>query len=125
MRKLLLIAAIGLALPGVARAGTVVTPNVTMVSRDVPIGGRSLQAGDAPIRFDMLGLHWQGAGTVAYRTRTLNGRWSAWTTADGDVSPDRASREYHAGWHDGNLSWTGESNAVQFRTSGISHLRAY
>ena len=68
MKRLLLILSIGLALPGVAKAGTVVTPNVTMVSRDVPAGGRSLQAAAAPIRFDMLGLHWQGAGSVAYRT---------------------------------------------------------
>ena len=41
MKRFLLILSIGLALPGVAKAGTVVTPNVTMVSRDVP-GGNSI-----------------------------------------------------------------------------------
>ena len=29
-----------------------------------------------PIRFNMLGLHWQGTGTVDYRTRSTAGRWS-------------------------------------------------
>jgi hypothetical protein len=119
MRTLLLILAIGFALPSVASAGTVVTPNVTMVSRDVPSGGRSLQAAAAPIRFDMLGLHWQGAGTVEYRTRSLSGRWSAWTTADADLPQTKPP------WHFGNLDWTGASDAVQFRPRGVTHLRAY
>ena len=39
--------------------------------------GRS-QSAAAPIRFNMLGLHWQGSGSVDYRTRSLAGRWSAW-----------------------------------------------
>jgi N-acetylmuramoyl-L-alanine amidase/FlgD Ig-like domain len=119
MRKLLLIYAIGLALPGMARAGTVVTPSVTMVSRDVPAGVRTLQAAPAPIRFDMLGLHWQGAGTVDYRARSLTGHWSRWTTADADLPQTKPP------WHFGNLDWTGPSDAVQFRNHGVTHLRAY
>src|SRR5437763_2360161 len=119
MKRLLLILSIGLALPGVAKAGTVVTPNVTMVSRDVPADARTLQAAAAPIHFDMLGLHWQGAGTVAYRTRSLAGRWSAWKTADADLPQTKPP------WHFGNLDWTGEADAVQFRPDGITHLRAY
>jgi hypothetical protein len=119
MKKLLLILTVGLALPGLAKAGTVTTPNVTMVSRDVSLGPRALQAADAPIRFDMLGLHWQGAGTVAYRTRSAAGRWRAWHKADADLPQTKPP------WHFGNLDWTGESTAVQFRTHGITHLRAY
>jgi hypothetical protein len=119
MRKLLLISAIGLALSGTARAGTVVTPDVTMVSRDVEVGVRSLQAAAPPIRFDMLGLHWQGAGNVAYRTRSPGGRWSAWKTADADLPQTRPP------WHFGNLDWTGPADAAQFRTDGVTHLRAY
>jgi flagellar hook assembly protein FlgD len=119
VKKLLLILSIGLALPGVAKAGTVVTPNVTMVSRDVALGGRSLAAAPAPIRFDMLGLHWQGGGSVAYRTRSLAGRWSAWKTADADLP------QTNPPWHFGNLDWTGEADAVQFRAHGLRHLRAY
>ena len=117
MRKLLLICAIVLAFPGVATAGRVVTPNVTMVSGDV--GTRSLQGATAPIEFDMLGLHWQGAGTVDYRTRSLTGRWSKWTTADADLPQTKPP------WHFGNLDWTGPSDAVQFRNHGVTHLRAY
>ena len=50
-----------------------------MVARDVPLGPRSLAwPRHAPIRFDMLGLHWQGPGTVSYRTRSPGGSWSAW-----------------------------------------------
>src|SRR5881392_1919205 len=119
MKRLLLILSIGLALPGVAKAGTVVTPNVTMVSRDVPAGGRSLQAAAAPIRFDMLALHLQGAGSVAYRTRSITGRWSAWKTADADLPQTKPP------WHFGNLDWTGPADAAQFRSAGVSHLRAY
>ena len=125
MKKPLLILLIGLAVPGVARAGTVVTPDVTMVSRDVAIGARALQAADAPIRFNMLAVHWQGPGSVAYRTRSVSGRWSGWTVADGDASPDAGSREYHPGWHDSQLNWTGAADRVQFRTHHVTHLRAY
>src|SRR5438552_16496079 len=118
MKRLLLILSIGLALPGVAQAGTVVTPNVTMVSRDVPAGARSLQAATAPIRFDMLGLHWQGPGSVAYRTRSIAGRWSAWTAADADLPQTKPP------WHFGNLAWTGGADAVQFRGGRIPHRAA-
>jgi hypothetical protein len=121
MKKALLLATTALLLPGVARAA-----NVTMVSRDVPIGSRTLQAATAPIRFDMLGLHWRGTGAVSYRTRSSAGRWSAWREADADGGPDAGSREIRPGWHDGNLDWTGPASAVQFQTSGrISRLRAY
>ena len=119
MKKLLLIVLFALALPGVARAATVSTPHVTMVSRAVPLSGRSLQAAAAPIRFDMFALHWQGSGSVAYRTRSVGGSWSAWRTADADLP------QTNPPWHFGNLDWTGPSDAVQFRPRGVTHLRAY
>jgi flagellar hook assembly protein FlgD len=119
VKKLLLILSLGLVLPGVAKAGTVVTPNVTMVSREVAVGPRSLAVAATPIRFDMLGLHWQGRGSVTYRTRSLAGRWSAWKAADADLPQTRPP------WHFGNLDWTGEADGVQFRTDGITRLRAY
>ena len=50
---------------------------VTIVSRDLPVGGaRTLASTQAPIRFDLVGLHWQGSGGVLFRTRSLAGRWS-------------------------------------------------
>ena len=58
----------------------------------------------------MLGLHWQGSGSVEYRTRSLAGRWSAWRAADADSGPDAGSAERSGpGWHDGNLDWVGAS----------------
>ena len=120
MKKLLLILTAGLlALPGVASAGTFRSADVTMVSRDVPSAGRALQAAAAPIRFDMLGVHWQGPGAVSYRTRLVSGRWSRWRAVDAD-GPQTDPR-----WHFGNLDWTGASEAAQFRTSGVTRLRAY
>lgn len=98
-----------------------------MVARDIPVGGRTLQSAIAPIRFDMLGLHWQGSGTVYYRTLSPTGRWGAWVAGDasGD-GPDLQSRENHHGWFDGGADWTGPSQRVQFRTEGqIARLRAY
>ena len=121
MKKALVAIAIVLALPAVAHAGL-----VTMVARDVPLGPRSLQAADVPMRFNMLGIHWQGAGAVDFRTRSPAGRWSIWQAADDDSGPDPGSREAHSSWRDGNLDWVGASAGIQFRTSGtVSRLRAY
>ena len=86
MRKLLLAIALALALPGVARAGL-----VTMVARDVPLGPRGLEAAAVPARFDMLGVHWRGSGTVAYRVRSTSGNWSVWRPVDDDSGPDLGS----------------------------------
>ncbi|MBV8080191.1 MAG: N-acetylmuramoyl-L-alanine amidase [Actinobacteria bacterium] len=116
MKKLLFVAASCLALPGIARAGL-----VTMVARDVPIGPRALQAVAPPIRFNMVGLHWRGSGSVAFSTRTTGGRWSAWQVADDDTDGDPGP-----GKHDGNVVWVGASGGIRFRTSGsIGSLRAY
>jgi flagellar hook assembly protein FlgD len=76
----------------------------------------------------MLGVHWQGSGTVEFRTRRLHGTWSAWRDADADSMPDRTAAEGAAtrAWHDGNLQWTGGSDRVQYRTHGrVTRLRAY
>ena len=32
-------------------------------------------------RFTLAGVHWQGPGRVAFRTRSLAGRWSGWRPA--------------------------------------------
>ena len=115
MQKAALLAAAlaALAVPALARAGS-----VAMRVQDVPVGPRALSAAPAPMRFNMLGLHWQGAGTVRYRVHRLHGSWSAWRPADAD------SRS--GAWHDGNLDWTGAADAIRFRTTGaVTRLRAY
>ena len=69
--------------------------------RDVPLGARTLAGGAAPVRFNMLGLHWIGGRHAStYRTRTSGGRWRAWR---GRATPDNRS----GAWHDGNLDWIG------------------
>ena len=77
--------------PGAAWAG-----EATIRSQDLPIGvSRTLAATAAPQRFDLVGLHWQGAGTVLFRTRSVAGRWSSWQRAapEDEDAPDRATRE--------------------------------
>jgi flagellar hook assembly protein FlgD len=114
MKKLLLAAAFAaFVVPPTATAG-----DVTMRVHDVSLGARTLEsaAGSAP--FNMLGLHWIGSGTVAYRTRRPAGSWRAWRTADAD--------NRSGSWHDGNLDWTGIATAVQFRVRGsVRRLRSY
>jgi hypothetical protein len=99
--------------PSAAQAG-----DVTMVVRDVPLHARRALAVAAP-RFNMVGLHWQGSGTPLYRTRSLGGRWSAWTPGDDDWGRDGV-------WRKGNPDWTGPANAIQIRTIGrVTRVREY
>jgi flagellar hook assembly protein FlgD len=113
MRKLLpVVVVILLVLPATARAG-----DVAMRVQEIPLG-RALAAAPGPVNFNMLGLHWIGSGSVAYRTRSLRGRWRPWHAADSENST--------GAWHDGNLDWTGASSNVQFRVTGdIRRLRSY
>ena len=85
-----------------------------------------MQSASAPMRFNMLGVHWIGRGSVEYRTHRLHGAWRAWRGVDDDARPDAASRERDRAWRDGNLDWAGGSDGVQFRTRGdVRRLRAY
>src|SRR5437899_9981544 len=114
MKKLLLAAAFAaLVVPTSAQAG-----DVSMRVREVPLGGRALDAAGPATNFNMLGLHWIGSGSVAYRTRTLHGRWRSWRAADAD--------NRSGAWHDGDLAWNGASAPVRFRvTSRVRPLRSY
>lgn len=117
---------LALALPGLARAG-----EATIVSRDEPVrGARVLAAARAPIRFDLVGLHWRGSGAVSFRTHGLDGRWSGWRPAapEAEDLPDPASSESAAtkGWRLGNPYWTGPSDRIEYRLAGrVRRLRAY
>ena len=79
-------------------------------------------------RFDLVGLHWQGQGSVRFRTRALDGRWSAWRTAapEGDDRPDRGREHSATGWQLGSPYWVGGSDALQVRKVGrVTRVRAY
>ena len=112
-----------LAFPALARAG-----DVTMVAREVALGPRALQTAPAPQRFNMVGVHWQGSGSVSYGAHLVAGGWGPWTDADADAGPDARSGEAARtrGWHDGGLTWTGAADRIAFRTRGrVKRLRAY
>ncbi|MEZ5100471.1 MAG: FlgD immunoglobulin-like domain containing protein [Thermoleophilia bacterium] len=125
----LAVLAIGLALaaPASSRAS-----DVDYASRlESLAGGRSLADGwrvvdpaRAPMRFSLVGLHWQGAGEVEVRTRLGSGAWGHWQDADADegvsegVSPD--------GWRLGSPLWVRDADTVQFRLRGpVARLRAH
>jgi hypothetical protein len=114
MKTLPLALALALVLPGLARAGL-----VTMVSRAVPLGPRALQSVSSPMPFNMIGVHWRGAGTVDFRTRAADGRWRPWQTADADDGNG-------SGRHDGNVVWVAASDGARFRTTGrVTRVRAF
>jgi flagellar hook assembly protein FlgD len=100
-----------------------------MSSRDVlPGNARALASAAPPQHFNMLGVHWQGPGSVEFRTHRSHGAWSPWRAGDADAMPDRRSPERAAtrAWHDGNLEWVGGSDQVQFRTRGrVTRVRAF
>jgi hypothetical protein len=103
--------------------------SASLTMREVPLHGeRNLAA--TTTQFDMVGLHWQGAGTVHFRTRSLAGRWSAWQRADPEAEdlPNLGTAEARAaqGWHVGNPYWTGPSDRIEYRLRGkVQRLRAY
>jgi N-acetylmuramoyl-L-alanine amidase/FlgD Ig-like domain len=103
----------------------------TIVSQDLPIGVSRTTAGSAaPKRFDLVGLHWQGTGSVVFRTRSIAGRWTSWRRAapEDEDQPDRASRELGArrAWRLGNPYWVGASDRLQWRIRGkVTRVRAW
>ena len=103
--------------------------SASLTMREVPLHGeRTLAA--ATTEFDMVGLHWQGTGTVQFRTRSLAGRWSPWRRADpeGEDLPNIGTGEARAtrGWRVGNPYWTGSSDRIAYRLRGkVVRLRAY
>ena len=94
-----------------------------MAARDVSVG-----VNQPPHRFDLVGLHWRGSGSVSFRTRSLAGRWSSWhAAAPEDDGPDAGTREpRRRGWELGSPYWTGPSDRIQVRTFGrVTRIRAF
>jgi N-acetylmuramoyl-L-alanine amidase-like protein len=119
MKALLLAAVAMLATPALAHA------EATLTVRDVPLHGARTLESASPQQFDMVGLHWRGSGSVVFRTRSLEGRWSAWHPAapEAEDGPDHATQP---GWRIGNPYWTGDANAIAYRLRGrVTRLRAY
>src|SRR5207253_6390233 len=104
MKSLVLAAAVLLVAPATAHAGA-----TTIIARDVPLHGARGLASATP-RFDLVGLHWQGSGSVEFRTRSLGGRWSAWQPAAPEAE-DGPDHPVQPNWRLGNPYWTGASDA--------------
>jgi N-acetylmuramoyl-L-alanine amidase len=125
-KRLLILFGLALALPAPASA-----QDATIVSRDVPLAGeRSLASTGAPARFNLVGIHWRGAGSVQFRTRSMAGRWSGWVEAapEAEDRPDKRSpeRATSRGWKLGNPWWVGPSDRIEYRTRGtVTRLRAW
>ncbi|MDQ3893463.1 MAG: N-acetylmuramoyl-L-alanine amidase [Actinomycetota bacterium] len=126
MKRLLAASLLALLAPAVAQAG-----DVRVAAADLSVGAGSASAGTrAPIRFNLVGLHWQGPGRVLFRTRSVGGRWSSWRRAAPEIDdlPDRGARERgrEHGWHVGNPYWTGLSDRIAYRLLGrVRRVRAY
>jgi hypothetical protein len=91
---------------------------------------RSLTAGQPSTRFNLVGLHWRGPGTVQFRTRSLAGRWSGWADAapEAEDQPDAGTAEHArlSSWRLGNPWWVGPSDRIEYRLRGkVTRLRAY
>ena len=103
-------------------------PSLTVV--DVPLHGERALAAVHDRRFDLVGLHWQGPGSVEFRVRSVAGRWSPWHAAapEADDRPDAGTGEARAsrGWRLGSPWWVGASTRIEYRLSGaVRRLRAY
>ena len=125
-RHLLILIGLAFALPAPALA-----QEATIASRDVPLGGeRTLATAASPARFDLVGLHWRGAGTVRFRVRSTSGRWSAWEAAapEAEDGPDAGTveRARAGAWRLGNPWWVGSSDRIEYRVRGrVTRLRAW
>jgi hypothetical protein len=136
MRRLLLVPALALALafdPGAATSESALSaiPPATITKLDLPVAGtRSLAASGTRYRFTLIGLHWRGSGSVAFRTRSVSGVWSGWRQAGAELgdAPDTGSPERRAtaGWKVGSPWWVGPSDRVETRSEGrVSRIRAF
>jgi hypothetical protein len=124
------IAAAALAAAVVAAAPARAEPTATLAVVDVPLAGHRAPALSAERRFTMIGLHWRGSGSVAFRTRSTGGRWSAWRPAAPEVedAPDLSSAEARrrGGWRIGNPWWAGAADRFEVRTRGrVTAVRAF
>ena len=105
-------------------SGPALAAEATLVKRDLRT------ATTATARFDLVGLHWRGGGSVSFRTRSVSGRWSPWLEAapEREDRPDAGAGEAMRarGWQLGNPYWVGPSDRIRYRTKGVvRQLRAF
>ncbi len=104
--------------------------DATITSVDLPVRGERAPAVSRPRRFDLVGIHWRGPGSVSFRTHSPGGRWSRWRAADPEPedAPDPGSLESRAraSWRIGTPWWVGPADRIETRTTGrVSRVRAF
>src|SRR5437764_6351251 len=105
-----------------AGGGALLAPDITRALAREPDGdvfAAPLRAGRplrAPRRFDLLAVEWDSPADVQLelRTRSADGRWSAWLPAPADHGhgPDRAAARLIT-----DPVWTGGADALELRSS--------
>jgi hypothetical protein len=124
LTRLAAIALAALVVPDAASAGL-----ATIRSQEIPVGTARHLAAAGRDSFDLVGVHWRGAGSVELRARSLSGRWSAWHVAapEEDDAPDGGSAENtRRGWRLGSPWWVGASDRLEVRTRGrVTQVRAW
>ena len=127
MRRLLLLTSALCAVLALAPTALASTNGRLTTVELTPGAARTFESA-AATRFTLAGVQWRGAGTVRFRTRSLNGRWSAWHAAapEAEDGPDSRSPEQRKeGWRLGNPWWAGESDRIEARVSGkVTRIRA-
>jgi flagellar hook assembly protein FlgD len=101
-----------------------------LLARDESLTRGAPVARPAPFRFNLVGLHWMGSGSVLFRTAEMPGEWSAWLEAqseDEDLPDSTRPEGQKAGrWRLGNPYWTGPARFIEYRLTGeVRRLRAY
>ena len=127
--RFLLAALLPLVLAGAALAPTAHgEPSVTVVE----LGGspRSLASSGSDRRFTLVGVHWQGPGSVVFRTRAIDGVWTGWRSAapEDEDGPTTGSLEARrsTSWRVGNPWWVGPSDRIEVKRIGsVGRVRAY
>ncbi len=94
-----------------------------------PAGTHRFEQRGPASRFTLAGVQWRGSGTVVFRTRSMDGRWSAWRRGapEAEDGPDAGSPERRLkGWAIGNPWWVDVSDRVQARAIGsVTRIRAH
>lgn len=100
-------------------------PRATLVTREVPLRGRTLARGEGTPRFTLVGLHWQGPGRVGFRVGE-GGRFGPWLEAVEHEAADAGLEGASGPWRLGTPVWTGPVDSIEYRLEGtVTRLRAH
>jgi N-acetylmuramoyl-L-alanine amidase len=128
VRRLLLAASVLAALAVAPSAFGSSVAHVTTIELP-PAGPHAFGSSAALSRFTLAGVSWRGGGSVLFRTRSTEGRWSAWRPGapEDEDGPDVGSAERRLPrWRKGNPWWVGTANGIQARAVGsVTRVRAH